>query len=89
MVRCVQSLSLLVQSVLSLCVYKESFQLPPVSDLPTPLTNFSEIVISELDVYSACHHWIQLKPQAVMVLVLNGPLSTITSYLSAVVMVAH
>ena len=32
---------------------KSSFQLPPISDLPTPLTNFSEIVISELDVYNA------------------------------------
>ena len=32
---------------------KSSFQQPPVSDLPTPLTNISEIVISELDVYNA------------------------------------
>ena len=31
---------------------KSSFQLPPVSD-STPLTNISEIVISELDVYNA------------------------------------
>ena len=31
---------------------KSSFQLSPVSDLPTPRTNISEIVISELDVHN-------------------------------------
>ena len=45
-----QSLTTTKSGVLSLCVYEKLFQLPPISDLTTPLTNISEIVSS---VYNA------------------------------------